>query len=84
MYKDLRISRKDVLKTVREHMDISMYRCFSDQRKAHQRVKWYGCRADVTQIQEILNTFNYDDVKVYKHSSYVSAIVFEFPYSDYK
>lgn len=88
-YKDLRISRKEVLAEIRRQCVVDQFSSYSEPRDDHQRVKWYGCSTPIENIQEVLEAFNWEDVTVEKHigNGYykgVESVVLRFPYSDYK
>jgi hypothetical protein len=88
-YKDLKIERKEVLKIIREQLNVSQYGAYSEPRKDHQRVKWFGCTTSVEAIKEVLAIFNYKDVVVESHigNGYfrsVESVILRFPYSSYK
>ena len=58
------ITRKLVLETIREEVNINSWATYSEPNQTHQRVKWYGCSADVDAIRKVLNEHGFKDVTV--------------------
>lgn len=80
-----KVSRKDVLAIIRKNVEPQMFNSFSDRRKEVQRVKWFGCRIPVAEVQKVLTAFGFDDVEVYSvRNHWVQSICIEFPHSNYK
>ena len=84
------ISRKAVLKTIRETVPANAWGNFSDIRKNHQRVKWYGSHASVEAIQAVIAENGVEGVEVKEHytkmgnfTSSIRSIVITFPYNIY-
>ncbi len=86
------ISHKEVIRQIRKNVYFKNYDSYSDRRKNHQRVKFFGVSENenlVEEIQHFLLKNHYGDISIEeispsKYSRIINnSVVIKFPYNLY-
>lgn len=78
-------SRKSVLKAIRANVVINSWYNYSEPRKDHQRVKFFGSNANVDDIKAVVTSLGFNDITVEEVTgpTVFRSVVVRFPYVSY-